>query len=211
MRLRYVFPLFLAVAGLAQASMLTLSPVTVFHQYQQTTNNPCVIGDPSCGNPAGFSETVFPDPATAYNEWSPIYTVGQITAIVGDSFMMGVDINQTVVDQTLSLFTMSINGIPVDTYSSDPAHAVPFTTGGGNGNGYADYTLSNFTSLAGYSSTDTVQFHVEMPLVNDGREEYFLISNGATPVGGQVPEPLSMFLMGTGLLGVGIFGKFRRA
>src|ERR1035437_10979430 len=26
-----------------------------------------------------------------------------------------------------------------------------------------------------------------------------------------IPEPLSMFLMGAGLLGVGIFGKFRRA
>ena len=33
---------------------------------------------------------------------------------------------------------------------------------------------------------------------------------GATVIGGDSPEPLSMFLMGAGLLGIGVLRKFRR-
>lgn len=213
MRLTYVFLLFLAVADLAEANTVILTPVTAPPLYQQTTNNPCVIGESSCKQPAGFAETDLPAGSTSsYDALSPVYTVGQIEAIVGDSFMIGVDINQANEVQTLSLFEMLINGSVVDTYSSTPAFAVPPTTGGGNGNGWADYTLNNFASLASYSSTATVQFHVVMPLVNDGAEQYFLISNGGGGgTLGDTPEPLSLFLMGGGLLGVGILGKFRRA
>jgi hypothetical protein len=106
----------MAVVGVAQANTVILTPVTVFHQYQQTTNNPCVIGELSCQQPAGFGETIFPPSVPSYDEFSPVYTVGQITAIAGDSFMIGVDVNQSEVDQTLSLFTMLINGVVVDTY-----------------------------------------------------------------------------------------------
>lgn len=208
MRSTFMFPLLLAVAGLAQASVLTLNPVTTVHLYQQTLSRPCVIGDSSCQNPAGFTETHLTPGDTSYDVLSPLYTVAQIRAIVGDIFMIGVDINSASVTQQLTQFTMSIDtgsGLAVvDTYGADPGY-VPPTAGGGNGNGYADYTLNNFTSLAGYASTATVQFHVVVPLVNDGEEQFFLLSAPTA-----MPEPVSMLLTGAGFVVIGLLLRRRR-
>jgi PEP-CTERM motif len=102
---------------------------------------------------------------------------------------------------------MLVNGAVVDTYSASPGTLVPPTSGGGNGNGYADYTLTGFSSLASLGANDTIQFHVVMPLVNSGREEFFLLSDN-TP---QVPEPISVVLTGSGLLGLFLLRRRSRA
>jgi len=204
MRNRLVVGFFLAALSSACANTITLSPVVTFHLLQQVTNNPCVIGDPSCQN-AGLAEGILPAGASSYDFLSPLYAVGGIRAAIGDLFWIGVDVNQDNTPQTLSLFTMSVNGSLMDSYSPASPTPIPPTAGGGNGNGYADYILRDFSSLATFAPTDTVQFHVVMPAANAGREQFFLL---ADPV--VVPEPVAMSLVGTGLIGFGLVACKRK-
>jgi PEP-CTERM motif len=204
MRNRIVVGFFIAALSTAHANTITLSPVVTFHLLQQVTNNPCVIGDPSCQN-TSLAEGILPAGASSYDFLSPLYSVSDIRAAVGDFFWIGVDVNQNNNPQTLSLFAMSINGAIVDSYSPASPTPIPPTAGGGNGNGYADYILRDFSSLAPFAPTDTVQFHLVMPVANAGREQFFLL---ADPV--VVPEPITLSLVGTGLIGFGLTAYRRR-
>lgn len=205
----------LITAGLASAATLTLVPVQdPGPYYQQTTNNPCVLGEPSCQGPSGWTWTNFPtqgNPSSYTNIDSPTYNVQQILGIVGTStFMIGVDINQAVNVQTLGFFGMYVNNNLVASYSANPATPVPPTSGGGNGNGYADYLLQGF-DLSGFQSTAPVFFRVTMPYVNDGREQFFLISQSSPEPPPEIPEPTTSALIGGGLIGLGLLSRrFRK-
>src|SRR5207248_207653 len=93
------------------------------HNYQQTTNSPCVIGDNSCNNPAGFTHTLIQPnpPGGAYTDiLSPVYSVSQIEAIAGSTaFWVGIDVNETNTPQTLSYFAMLVNGVVVSAFGND--------------------------------------------------------------------------------------------
>ena len=182
-----------AVAAAGPAAAITVGiteNVTIeaagFHEYQQTVNSPCVIGENSCSNPVGMSLTVLDSGggSTYLDIFSPNYSASLLRGILGgDSFHVGLDVNQTNVNQILDVFVMLVNG--VQTYAFDTVTTV---AAGANGNGYADYVLKGF-SLAGLADTDVVSFGMDMSLRNDGREQFFLI-----PVA-QVPVPAAGFLL----------------
>jgi hypothetical protein len=193
--------LVLASAAFGYADTVTLVGPINNHNYQQTTNSPCVIGNPSCNNPAGFNDTTIPANPVGHTYdmvASPIYTVSQIESIVAsNAFWVGIDINQTETAQTLDYFAMKVNGVVVDLFST--LTSVPSAN---NGNGFADYLLETF-HLAGFAGTDSVQFVMDMPLANDGAEQFFLIGAESTPPPPpppSVPEPGTFALLGSGLV-----------
>ncbi len=187
-----------ALPSAASAATISLTAVSG-NLYQQTVQNPCIFTNPSCQQPAGFNSTALPV-GGAVNGYDAFvsYTAGQLnTLLAGGSLQLGLDINQASGQpaQTLSLFTMAIGGVVTDTFSFGGAGNVP---AGNNGNGYADYLLSNFTSIAGLPANTVIQFHFVFNNANDGTENVFLISGPGTPT--PVPEPATMLLLGTGLL-----------
>src|SRR5260370_32820822 len=88
---RSLFGIGLAVMGLiglpvsagAVPIALTLD-TTQAAVFQQTLNNPCVIGNPSCNNPGGFTFTLLPvSPTSPQGTLPPPYTVDQIRTLLG--------------------------------------------------------------------------------------------------------------------------------
>jgi hypothetical protein len=183
-------------ATTARAAPLTLD-MDGTPSYQQTQNSPCVIGDPSCNNPAGFgSTTLAPATSTHTNILSPMYTVGQIRDLVGNTFVVGIDVNTTtqpLATEVLDSFELMIAGVTQFIFNTPTQLA-----NNNNGNGWSDATLTGF-DLTAFLDAASAQFRLTYHGATDGREQFFLASSG----GDAVPEPAAFLLLGAGLLGAG--------
>jgi hypothetical protein len=147
------------------------------------------------------------------------YTVGTILDVLAASkstaFTLGIDVNTASGQpiEILDLFTMDILGSNVTgtgctaniefCFGTTTNH--PFVLSN-NGNGFSDSLLFGF-NLAGFDPTAVVAFHAIVSQATDGREEFFFIPAG-TPAA--VPEPATLFLVGSGLVGIGAWGRKKR-
>lgn len=193
----------LAVAVLMLAGLpLTAGAVSITPDsgvFQQAENSPCVIGNPSCNNPAGFAFTTLPvNPTSPQVTVSPTYTVDQIrTVLLGvNTFFIGVDIGQAQGQPayTLNSFTVNIGGSDEFQFSG-PQDFTSFS-----GNGFPDFVLKT-VDLTSFAGAANVIFTVNFSNDNGVREQFFLVSSEAPPA--PVPEPTTLLLLGSTLAGLG--------
>ena len=168
-------------------------------------SNPCIIAATNCQQPAGFPYNNFVasggDPS--YDELSPVYTVGQLSANNLTAFDIAIDVNTTsAASETLNLFEVIIGGQVAYVYDDNGI----IGSVSNNGNGYADWTLQS-VDLSGLAADTTVQFHAVWSNAVDGGESFFLVSTTPdTPV----PEPSSLLIFGSALLGLAWVAHRRR-
>ena len=207
---------FLVVSPLpgAYASIdLTLSPPAP--TYQQTTNSPCVIGDPSCQNGSFVMTQVTGGQVgggITYDFSSPHYDAyapgSAVIApnLIPTSFTIGIDVNWAAGASAESLVffktysSTTLNGV----YTLDSANSyipgTPSLLSAVQGNGYSDAILT------GFSLDPNLFYYFEASVNNDtdGMEEFFIIPVGTPPA---VPEPSALLLLGSGLVGLAVYGR----
>lgn len=208
MRLRLIAIAFvvLMLAGVplvTEAVPLTLTPDAGV--FQQTQNNPCVIGNPSCNNPAGFGFTTLPvNPTSPQITSSPTYSVDQIRTLLGggNTFFIGVDISQAQGQPayTLNSFTVNVGGTDAFQFTGPQ----DFTS---SGNGFSDFVLETI-DLTSFAGNAAVVFTANFSNDNGAREQFFVVSSNEPPA--TVPEPATLLLVGSSLAAAGLLGRRAR-
>jgi hypothetical protein len=230
--------LILALLAAAVPAMATASDINIFvapdNTYQNTANNPCVFYGPGgCpSDPAGWLDPASPtngDFTTLTQTYTGTYfdgASGSWIDIVGDTFILGLDINDqggATGTQTLDPFTISFFGASSNLLGSYTLASPTAVPGVSNGTGYADYILaagcsgtvsdvltSDFNACSTYlpfvlpSGTASIQMTFGYTTGNDGPDKVFAIPMESSTV----PEPASLFLFGVGAAAVAARRRF---
>ena len=210
--------------------------------FQQTTNNPCVIGDPACKQPTtgGPSGAMFYDSnsgspcgggSCTYDLFSTVYVAASPNDFTKQqipvSFTIGIDDNFTTNHEFLIAFNTYTCTGPVSTANNSnqttkPAGCTTGTLDASNSfnsstAGYSVHDVSQFSNGNGFSnailqgfSLSPGTFYLFEAIVsadNDGMEEFFMIPSGNPPT--FIPEPASIFMLGTTLIGLGALARRR--
>jgi hypothetical protein len=177
--------------------------------FNQTAQNPCVIGDNPCGGgPIPFT-AIGND--SSYDVYSPIYTASQITNIVGGStFILGLDLNNNANPQTITAVEMLISGTSVNNILTNPTDLYQWAgsislKAAANGSGHSDMLFQTF-DLTGFAANTQVQFHLVMPTATPGAESLFLINNGDLVA----PEPSTFGLAGASFVALAAIRRRRK-
>jgi len=179
--------------------------------FQQTTNNPCVIGDPSCNEPAGMTYFSSSGPSDPYDFFSPVYqAINPFVTFSGNliptTFTIGIDDNFATgsgleVLQAFNVYSCANSNVATcNTLVTSNSYTGPTSIPDNhNGNGYSDATLTGFSLTSG----NFYRFEAKVSNDSDGMEQFFIIRSGSAPV----PEPVTSVLVGAGLVSLGLLRR----
>jgi hypothetical protein len=129
---------------------------------------------------------------------------------IPSKFTIAIDMNYAKNPETLVFFKTWLSADGGTTWAVNTNYSyIPGTAftlaAGNNGNGFSDAILTGF-DLSAFSGQQ-VFFEVKWSGDADGMEQFFIVPSGTAAA---VPEPISLLLLGTGLIGLVAVRRFKK-